>query len=76
LTIGERKMKERLLFAFVAGLVGCLVGSALAFVIQKEVEPFPAHIVLATTVIFAVCGGLAKRKWVDAVWEFVAHVWP
>jgi ABC-type antimicrobial peptide transport system permease subunit len=69
-------MKERLMFAFIAGIVGCLVGSALAFAIRKGAEPFPAYIVLAVTVIFAVCGGLAKRKWVDAVLDFIAHVWP
>ncbi len=68
-------MKERLMFAFIAGLVGCIVGSALAFVIQKEAEPFPAYVVLATTVIFAACGGFARRKWLDAVWDFIAHVW-
>lgn len=69
-------MKKRLTFGIVAGVLGGLVGAGIGWLVQKEGEPFPVYVVVGVAVIFAVCGALAKRKWLSALEDFVMHVLP
>jgi len=62
-------MATRLKFGMIAGFVGFVIGCGVAAMLRKEVD-FPRYIVVASTVTFAACGIVAKKKWVEEVVGF------
>jgi hypothetical protein len=69
-------MAARFKFALVAAIFGAALGSLIGAIVQKKDDPFPLFLVIAFISIFAVCGVFSKRKWIDRVLDFFAHVVP
>ena len=70
-------MMRRIIFTFVAGLVGLLIGLAAGIILQEPGQPFPAYVVTAFVVLFAVSGFCAKDSFIEHVIDFFFRgLWP
>jgi len=54
----------------IAGFFGLVIGCGMAAVLKKKEDDFPRFIVVASTVAFAACGIVAKKKWAEEVVGF------
>lgn len=62
-------MKERLITALFAGLIGAVFGIVAGWVLMEE--KFPIYIFLGFTTTFGVIGFFAKNEWKEFIVDWI-----